>query len=282
MDKNQISTGAIPSVADSRDFSATIYPTGIIEDEIYTNIDDVVKYVYQKQIGACTACALVKIIEYLFYKKTGVYTQLSVRFLYNITKQYIDCNTNEGSSLRNALKASQKYGVMTEQDCPSNFDTTHSEFISLVITQDMLLKASKYKIGAYYSIPVESSIIHYALKRFGTLYARFEVGDTWYKPTWNKSDILPLKQSSNIISGHAVGIFKSNIVTKTQWLFNSWSRLWADNGNGYYVYDDYKPTELWAVTLDPIPEIKVDSSKTIEDKTWRKFLDILRLVKVIK
>jgi len=273
------------SPVDTRDVLIQKTNIGVIPDEV--DIDtSMLNYVYQRKIGACTACSIIKICEYLWWKKTGVYQEFSVRFTYNIIKKYIDLNLTEGSCLRSGLKAVQKYGLMLEKDCPTDFNMTHSDFLGLNITSDMLAKASKWHMGAYYSIPVDKSLIHYALWRFGPLYARVETSDQWWTGTdgvvsWAEDKILPIRQGITA-SGHGVGIIKSISPTYVEWFINSWSKLWGHNGDGYYNWDTYKPTEVWAITFDTIPTATVDNSPMVSDSTWRKFMDYLREWKVIK
>ena len=235
---------------------------------------------YQGEIGICTGAALVvAIMEYLHYKRSGKYVQLSVAFLYIVTKVYVDKNLNEGSALRSALKAAYKYGVCTEATFPTDIDMSHEQFVTQVIPKTAWNEALNYTIGGYISIPIDESLIAAAMWKYGPLYARMEVGNTWFTPSWLEKDISPLTRSKKIISGHAVALTAYDLSNdnKQMWLKNSWGPEWFRKGNGLFNYRDYKPTEVWAVTLDSTMHMP-DPNISFLDSASQKILDILRKI----
>lgn len=274
--------GALPSPLDIRDREdsnltyAFPFPTKYSTD-ISVIVPNNVKN--QRQLGVCTA-SLTYYIEYLYWKKTGVYVKLSMAFLYLITKRYIDGNITEGSALRSALKAAQKYGVCTEATFPSNFDQPYQTFIAQEIPKEAMYEAMNYKIGEYTSIPIEPSLLAGAIYKYGMLYARVVIGYEWWSPSWAQSDIDPIKPPKQPIGGHAVNLFgydDSGLKSKNYGI-NTWTKQWDNEGTFSIVYEDYKPnlTEAWAVTLDPVLPPKVDNSPTILESVWRRFIQILK------
>lgn len=285
-DQLDIAFGATPSKADARDARdesiALAYPYPLTSE---THID-MLHVEHQRKVGACTAC-LKSYIEYLYFIKTGRYVRLSMAFLYIVTKLYVDRNFTEGSSLRSALKAAQKYGVCTEETFPSDFTLTHDQFLSQTIPAKAWTEALGYRIGGYVSIPVEKSLICAALDKYGLLYARYEVGEEWYtakdgRISWRREDVLPLRRPKSVISGHAIILNGYDLSDKTKTMGrNTWSDQWADRGNFFTYHEDYPITEAWAITLESqMPNIP--TGPIVEESTWRRLLTILRSISIIK
>jgi hypothetical protein len=277
-----ISFGAYPSKKDPRDikFSPTVGESLMISE----HITDISKLAidHQHEVGKCTSY-LKSIIEWLYLQKTGVYVELSEDFLYIVGKTFVDKNWNEGSSLRTMIQAAMKYGVARESVFPSDPTLTHQQLVAKTITKEAWNDALNYKIGGYVSIPIEPTLIKLAIKKFGMLYTMVEVGDRWWTPSWNKNHILPLKKSSPIVSGHAVCVYGYKASDKLRiHLKNSWGITWADNGNGYFDYEDYMPhlRELFAITLESQMHL-VDNSPTIEEGVWKGLLNILKKIGMI-
>lgn len=277
-------SGTFPSPYDGRDKVLSVTPL-IVPDRIRTEFRKVIKYIYQRKIGICVACSVTKAAEYLWYIKTGTYVEFSVRFTYNVIKKIFDLNLDEGSCIRNGMKAAQKIGFVRESDCPTDTTMSHADFLKLDLTNDLLEKAKEFRTGAYYSIPTDKTLVHYAMNKYGPLVARFEVGPSWYSyegtVTWDKSKILPLMPSSKIDSGHGVDLIESSIpIDDEQWLANSWSHQWGDNGDGNYIWDKYRPTEVWAMSFDPIVDDKPSTdTRTVSDSVWRSLMDLFRKLK---
>lgn len=272
--------GAHPSPKDSRDHKDKNI---LAQDSPYPqsfNVDmTAIEVFHQHQLGVCTAAALVVgIIEYLYWKKTGKYVKLSVAFLYCVTKIYIDKNTQEGSSLRSALKAAYKYGVATEATFPSDMSLEHQAFIFQVIPKTAWDEALNYTIGGYMSVPVDESFIAAHIYKHGPVYARFDVGERWFTPSWLEKDLSPLSASKTTISGHAVAITGYDLKPdeKPMWLRNSWGPTWFRGGNGLFNFRDYKPTEVWAVSLDST--MGLDESPKYLDSITIKVLNLLRKI----
>lgn len=278
---HKIAFGAHKSKKDARDHKdntlvkAFPYP---ISHEIDVSK---IRSFYQGEIGICTGAALtVAIMEYLYWKKTGKYTKLSVAFLYMVTKLKIDVNFQEGSSLRSALKAAYKYGVCTEQTFPTDINMTHDQFLKQIIPKEAWTEALNYTIGGYISIPVDESLIAAAIWKYGPLYARMEVGDTWFTPSWLEKDISPLTRAKKIISGHAIALTAYDLSKpeKAMWLKNSWGEDWFRKGSGLFNFRDYKPTEVWAVTLDSTMHMAENPQPLLLSDIHRKVLDLLRKI----
>lgn len=246
--------GAQPSKPDYRDFrSSTLsfsIPPVTKADVSKLDITD------QGQLGICTS-NLAYYIEYLYYKKTGVYTKLSRRFLYTMTKVAIDNDPYEGSQMRSALKAAAKYGVCTEATYPS--DTagfSHEEYINVnSIPAAAFVEAQNYRIGSYLAINIDPVAIGGALAKYGLLFARYEVGKEWWSKedgsySMAEKDIAPLRPPKEVISGHAVVLCGYDFTDTSDFdVMNSWGTQWCKSGICYHSTNNM-PTEAWAVSLD--------------------------------
>lgn len=281
-----IATGATLSAKDKRDI---IFTVGATPEMLYgssKNITNIAMLAseYQGKQGKCTSY-LKSIIEWLYYKQTGVYVELSEDFLYIVTKNYIDKNWIEGSSLRSAIQAAMKYGVCREAIFPSDSSLTHEQLLARQIPQEAWNDALKQRIGGYMNIPIDPSLIKLAIDKFGMLYSMVELGDKWWTPSWNKNDILPLKKSSPIVGGHAICIYGYMVINGKLRIYfkNSWSTEWGDNGCGYFDYDDYKPhlRECFGITLESLMHMR-DNSPKVEESVWRGLLDLFRKINIIK
>lgn len=278
---NGIAAGANPSKKDSRDFKdgslslTTPYPTAHTVDM------DGVDVFHQGKIGICTAAALCSIIEWLYLQKTGKHVKLSVAFLYIVTKLYIDKNWEEGSSLRSALKAAYKYGVCLESTFPTDITLSHQRFLSQSIPENAWTEALEYTIGGYISVPVDRSLIAAAMYKYGPLYARMEVSDKWFTPSWYERDIAPLV-GGKTISGHAVALKSYDLISPfIMWLRNSWGITWFRKGDGYFLFKDYRPTEVWAVTLESVMHLSNPLDHQ-SDSLVKRLMDILRKIGSVK
>jgi len=290
-DELEVGFGAEPSKIDRRDATdaevTLAYPYPLSSD---THID-MLHVEYQRKVGACTA-SLKSYVEYLYYVKTGRYVRLSMAFLYIVTKLYIDQNGNEGSSLRSALKAAQRYGVCTEEAFPSDFTLTHAQFLAQAMPARAWTEALNYRIGGYLSIPVERSLLAAALDKYGLLYARYEVGQEWYtakdgRVSWRKEDVLPLRSPKSVLSGHAIILSGYDLSSERAGIKgrNTWSDQWADRGNFLAYHEDYPITEAWAVTLDSVMPLMAPpkpGEPTVSEATWRGLLALLRKFNIIK
>lgn len=284
----KLGTGAYRSKKDKRDIKdphlslATPYSLSYATDfPGFTGSDiSLLDSRYQKKLGVCVAAAIVTIVEYLHWKKTGIYTKLSVAFLYQVIKKYIDGNRTEGTSPRSGLKAAVKYGICKEETMPTDYDLSHDQFIDQKIPDNAWTEALEYAPGGYLSIPVERSLLAAAISKYGMVLARYECGDTWWIPSWFPKDIFPLKKPSVVVSGHLVANHSYDFLKDIKAWFsflNWWSGAWGNRGRGEHFLDDYAPTEVWAITLESTMPYK-ESTPSVPDSIWRSLLEILRKV----
>lgn len=249
--ENKLGFGAYPSEPDYRDVKDYHVAEAIPYPDAFTDDLSEIPVTMQNELGICTANLCYKIES--LYAKRGIIVRLSRRFLYNVTKHYIDGNTTEGSSLRSALKAAYKYGVAPEVLVPTDTTLPYEEFVSVSQWPDNVWQeALKYRIGGYISVGTDKDSLSSAISQYGALYAMFQCGSTWWLPSWKSC--LPIEKPVNVVSGHAVVPFSYDATFPKNHMIlrNSWSTDWGNQGNGDFFCDDYGPTEAWAVTLAPI------------------------------
>lgn len=245
--------GAQPSKFDYRDRKdATL--AGVRPASFKTDLGPV-EIFDQEKIGICTS-SIVTYVEWLYWKKTGVYTKLSRRFVYTVGKNLIDQDTLEGSSLRTMLKVVYNYGVPPETAFPSAVNgMSHAMYMDInAVPAAAWKEALKYRIGSYVAIPTDKESFLNGLYKYGLLYTRMELGKEWWTApdgtvTWDPAKIMPLLKPTNVISGHAINHYgyENSIFTD---LRNDWGPEWGNLGDGFHLYDNYPVTEAWAVTLD--------------------------------
>lgn len=258
MNKFQPGLGSTPSVVDLRDNKDKRLALAVQYPEKYTVDISSLEMRMQYKIGKCVGAATTKGTEPLFpsSERSGPFSD---DFMYRGAK-IIDGNEYEGTSIRSALKFAQKFGIATKNtfNVPVSDSMTYAEYMKYKIPVEAFEEGRKHKIGQYLSIPIDADALKAAIYKYGILVVRMDVGSEWWTPSWSKYDILPLKSPKQLVSGHAVVLYgydSTSVPGKTKfYLSNSWSHEWADLGNGYFYFEDYKPTEAWAITLDPVPE----------------------------
>ena len=210
----------------------------------------------QGKIGICTS-SLVSYVEWLYWKKTGVYTKLSRRFLYSVGKNLIDENNIEGSSLRTMLKVAYNYGICPDSVFPSDVgNMTHAQYMDFSAIPNEAWKAAKpFMIGGYINVPTDTDSMKAHLAKYGMLYAMKQVGKEWWtspsgEVTWDPAKINPIRPPQQVVSGHAMNYTGYDISLFE--LLNDWGLPWCNKDFANFFPDKYPTIEAWAVTLDRI------------------------------
>ena len=238
----------------------------------------------QYNIGKCTGAGDAKRVDDLQNITS------SDDFIYLATKKLIDLNETEGSSIRSVLQLLQTKGACLQStwSVPVTQSMTYDQYILNYPPTNAFTEALNHKIGQYISIPINVELIKAAIYKYGMLVVRMEVGQEWWtdtqgNTTWNSIDILPLRAPKQVVSGHCIVIYGYDttlVPGKTViYMSNSWSTGWANQGNGYFYFEDYQPTEAWAVTMDPVPAPNVPQ---ISNDTFLKLIQLLHNLGVYK
>lgn len=256
MDKFELSTGGIKSPPDPRDYklevlAASVLPE-VLPDQVFLDVQTLPVWM-QNQLGACVGHAWAKSQQHCEFLETGTIKPLSSRFLYAVSK-CLDGYPGEGTYPRITAKVMQKFGVPTEVTCVNDTLLPHEEYVYhrdiTKIPKHAMDEAQLVTIDGYgWADLTEDGIkkaIHYAkIKRQGVVML-MRVGDTFWKDkdgnsTWDKNKILPIRRPTTITSGHEVfpiGYEYKNGRLAVHFL-NSWSKDWADNGKGWFYWDEW-------------------------------------------
>ena len=208
----------------------------------------------QRQIGSCTANAMIGLMEYLIRAAGGRPLDLSRLFLYKMTRRLLGWTGDTGAYIRTTIKAMRLFGVPPESDWPYELERLDREPDSYHYAYAQNFRALTYaRLDGYGDIPAgftsrgEATLD--ALKR--TLADGHPVAFGF--PVYSSiSDmgadfVIPLpksKQSDTVIGGHAVLAVGYDDAVKVVGqndpgaviVRNSWGIEWGDQGYGYLPY----------------------------------------------
>lgn len=290
-----LNSGGIPSPKDERDFDLhlvaanTLPPT--LSDSSFIDVSRLPVW-HQRKIGSCVGHAWGKSQQKCELVETGEVVNLSPRFLYALAKCK-DGYSGEGTWPRLVGQILKDYGCATETTIPNDSTLSHEDYVysrkQENIPQKAFLEAPKYGIAGYaFSTISEQGIkeaIEYARIKNQGVVMLMRVGDTmWTTPsgeiTWDKNKILPLRRPSQITSGHEVfpmGYEYINGRLAIHFL-NSWSIDWADNGKGWFYWDEW--TGLIDEVMTSLDKSDIPSNQFMKDLSFGlKHPDVLKLQK---
>ena len=275
-------TGAVVSPYDVRTFAVRAKAYAIDSGGVRYGPEDIQD---QHRVGVCTAASEGQ------NAKKATKMEYSMDFLYLCQKKYYDKNWDEGSSAFHALKAAHQIGLLPlsqwKWTTESDRKLSYSEYIKKLQAvpdaeiERLKLIASRYKIKGYSKIATDrDSLAKYINESAAGIIARFVIGTEWWTPP-----IEPLRQPKSVISGHLVTI--SNFVGNSFRIANTWGNKWADKGTAYFLLNETKPTEAWAVWYhdQELPEEvqkQLDSRATIYGRILNLIQEILKLLPLLR
>lgn len=304
------SMGAIPSPVDPRDWTLasagapTTYPVSCFLDT------DWMVASMQGKIGCCVGCAGEEVVRQIVYLLAGNVppAELSFRFVYAMAKclegkpgyeSFAPCDEGTYPSL--VTQIIRKYGVPLAIYCPNDVIIDHETFVYNrdinKIPAEAMKDAASRKSGADFAVSVSEDgikqAINYAKANKGGVMILRRIGNTyWTAPSgqasWNKADLLPIRPTSDIVSGHEEFLTGYDYEQGTgrmrvYWL-NHWSKDWADNGRGWEYFDVWKQyTYELRVVVASVPtsdNFKYNFTKTL--KRGDKGPDVVALQHVLK
>lgn len=247
-------TGGLQSPPDDRDLKLEIVAgaVGALPASSFIDVDALPVWM-QNKIGACVGHAWGKSQQYCEFKETGQIINLSARFLYAMSK-CLDGIPGEGTFPRITGKILKNYGCATESTIPNDTTLDHEVYVYQRnfdnIPKAALNEAPKYKIDGYaFSDSTEFGIkqaISYAKEKSQGVVMLMRVGDTMWTDvngnvTWDKNKILPLRPPKQVTSGHEVYPYGYDYKNGRLAIYflNSWSKDWADNGKGWFYFDEW-------------------------------------------
>jgi len=213
----------------------------------------------QGDTQACTGFSLAVAIEYLLDRGKRQVEPLSGYMLYSMARRYDEWTdndqTDEGSSLRGALKGWSRHGA-------SSFRMWKSMAMPKATFKrdsDWWLDAVTRPLGAYYRLTASAvSDIHIALYEAGVVYASALTHVGWDELLGDKPSPAPrtpeeipvIKPRPGLENGgHAFAIV--GYTEKGFIIQNSWGPEWGRGGFGVLTYSDWRKNAMdcWVVQL---------------------------------
>lgn len=274
-----------PAAPDPRNF---IYekttPIAPFLDTYKTDISSLPQ-LYQGQRSACVEHAIAKAIMYYVYKTTEKVVTLSPRFLAALTVKADGFPLSNGTSLLNALKMAQKYGICEDKYFPNNVDLSDDEYCDLTkITPEAYVNALQYRIDSYaFLSDLSSNGLKHAIYQNGIVIVGMHICASWWTSvkgviSWLAADILPLRPCSNpkdsTNSNHAHDLYGYD----PYYIYNdnSFGLTWGNNGNGYFAANDV-PYIYEAVTL-----LFLSSEQIAEQKKASDIVNTIQSVEIVE
>lgn len=218
----------------------------------------------QGALGSCTANMLAALVEYNENKRLAnlsppppvpvEYVDASRLFQYYATRKIENTlDEDSGATIRDAIKASVKYGVVDERLWPYDI----SRFTDNP-PPNVWETAAKHKVTSYHAIAdgdvqsMKASIAMGFPVGFG-----FQVYDYFMSQQMaQKGVLLPPVPTEKLQGGHAVALFGYSDARKMFLVRNSWGNRWGLNGYFWmsyaYVGNPRLASDFWVVQSAPV------------------------------
>jgi hypothetical protein len=261
--------GAIQSPPDHRDIyiGQLGLPTAV-PSSFFIDIENL-PVEMQNQIGCCVGCAAAKYKQRLDFVDSTMVMPWSYRFLYSLAKCQ-DGNPDQGTYPRLVGKILKDIGCSTTDTCPDNTLLSHEDFVyqrnEANIPQSAKDEAFRAKISGYAFVNNDIDSIKQAIFNCNGLIMLVQVGKEWWTDsngsTWDKNRLLPVQPPVSVVSGHEIYVYGyQDTGTDTKIFFrNHWSDKWADRGNGYFLYSQYKKCIVEMITFTDIPNTLLEQA----------------------
>jgi hypothetical protein len=250
---SDIKLNTILSPEDQRDFQAeAIFPADISLPEVFDPRKEMLPVRTQGLYGTCVGEASACMKEYQEKNNIGFKDYFSPQFIYNLREN----PAIEGMNPRNAMKIMKNIGIVAEEDYP--YGNTKA------IPQDLIAKASNYKINSYAFVNTIQTLKTAIYKNGPCMFT---------VPVYNFENTMWRPKSIKILLGYhafaAVGWNKDGFILR-----NSYGSEWGDNGYIIFPYSDWGlHSEIWTIIDDNSSKPDPKYSKWYW-KAWRSIKNI--------
>lgn len=210
----------------------------------------------QRGTPSCVSHNVCYLIRRYFFDQTGVWLDLSPRFLDIMAKRVDGLDrATQGTFPRTVLKIAATYGIPTTDVLPNDTLLPTLQYRDdRLITPAVLANAAQYKIPGFISIPNDPVSLRNAIYLYKALSSVFVIGPELWTPSWMSQDIDPLRTptGNDVMEGHELASIGWDGPTLNLGQ-NEWGAAW--NTQGYFHYDPiaWKPFmfEHWAIAALP-------------------------------
>lgn len=215
--KYQITTRISPDIVDLRPYCSPIENQG--------------------NLGSCTGQAVAGAIE-LLNKRNGKPTDVSRLFIYYYAR-LLEGTTNydDGAYIRDAIKASNKYGVSLEKYWPYDIKRFNKEPIT-----EAKNDAQQRKVTRYERLTNLDGCID-ALTNGYPIILGFNVYTSFMSNNVARTGVMPYPNTKRerLLGGHAVLLVGYDKTKKVFIVRNSFGKNWGDKGYFYMPFDIIRP-----------------------------------------
>jgi len=228
---------------DHRDIKYSAYP---IQVKKPIDLREHMPVIYdQGQTSSCVANATAAAFEYVRMAQTLPDWIPSRLFIYWLARSYEGSTiTDDGSQIRDAVKAVSKVGAPSEKIWPFSIDHVNTR-----PTVEAFNAAKHSMILSYDSVPqklehILSCLTHNGPVLFGSsVFSEIQTTTDGYIPMPGPDE--------QPIGGHAMLIVGWQPDTQRFIIRNSWSESWGDKGYGYmdaaYILNESLTDDLWVL-----------------------------------